>query len=519
MSMRTGLLCVRAYAVRALRLVEPQTQRIGTRNLRPSAGEVQLLRNFVSSLRLPVPFSDWALLKRAMTHPSWAMARAESHNKALEFLGDRVIGVAVSKAILGSSLSSGPVSSSSFRWPVDASAQELLDFSVDNATLSECARSIQLDTVLRRVLDRSGSSERGLDSALGDAFEALVGALYVSLGYEVASTFINRVVLAPDYITDANLALKLSPAHAIMRELRLLTGSLHPLNVEFRTLQRNYRQRHEPQFHVGVFVKDVCVGLGQGGSVRHAQEAAALGALESMDSPLGRQRTTHIDATTKRTGDSIATLRLLQSLGAVNFVRDDGMSAAQARSIVSKLRKDRLCGAPTSSYTRIWKKAHATDIVVGRVFVDERALGNALVESQAAPDEEAAIQLSRKMAEYLKAVGVYSPVERCIARTIGDRSIRLWAANDVTGRRNYSCRRSEVVALQLEYVALISNRSQRCSRAVRGGLKLSPSSGNQRMRRSADALSRAYGILVGLVLQEYGLERSQRLIRWTTEAT
>lgn len=134
--------------------------------------------------RLGYTFHNIELLRLAVTHPSVAHEQGPSieHNQRLEFLGDSVLGLVLTRELYLKypDFSEGPLTK--------ARAQM-----VNGKALAEQGRNIDLGEflILSRGEDSSGGRSR--ESALADAFEAVLGAIFLDGGFEAASEFILRV--------------------------------------------------------------------------------------------------------------------------------------------------------------------------------------------------------------------------------------------------------------------------------------------------------------------------------------
>ena len=128
-------------------------------------------------------FRDAGLLRLAMTHPSVAheQGRLVRHNQRLEFLGDAVLGLVLTRELYDKfpSVSEGPLTK--------ARAQM-----INRRTLAEQARQIRLQDHL--ILSRGEEANLGRNraSALADAFEALIGAIFLDGGFDEARAFVLR---------------------------------------------------------------------------------------------------------------------------------------------------------------------------------------------------------------------------------------------------------------------------------------------------------------------------------------
>lgn len=125
-------------------------------------------------------FKDESLLQLALTHPSVAHEQGATvqHNQRLEFLGDSVLGLALTQELYDKfpNVSEGPLTK--------ARAQM-----VNRKALAELGRRFDLGRhlVLSRGEETSGGRER--PSALADSFEAMIGAIFLDGGFEAARVF------------------------------------------------------------------------------------------------------------------------------------------------------------------------------------------------------------------------------------------------------------------------------------------------------------------------------------------
>jgi len=132
--------------------------------------------------RLGYQFRDESLLKLALTHPSIAHESGKKdiqHNQRLEFLGDSVLGLVLSRELYAKF-------PASYEGPLTKSRAKL----VNRKALAEHGRSLDLGAylILSRGEEASGGRER--PSALADGFEALLGAIFLDGGFEAARRFI-----------------------------------------------------------------------------------------------------------------------------------------------------------------------------------------------------------------------------------------------------------------------------------------------------------------------------------------
>lgn len=131
--------------------------------------------------RLGHRFDDPALLVEALTHPSLS-SETRSSNQRLEFLGDRVLNLAIAQAL--------------FEAYPDATEGDLApryNALVRKETCAEVARGIGLGDALRVGRGEMLKGGRKRDAGLGDAMEAVIAAVYLDAGYDTARALVIRL--------------------------------------------------------------------------------------------------------------------------------------------------------------------------------------------------------------------------------------------------------------------------------------------------------------------------------------
>lgn len=216
--------------------------------------------------RLGYTFRDAALLDRALTHPSLANERPDlkDANQRLEFLGDAVLQLVLSEEI--------------FRLYPSEREGELTNRRkklVEGRFLAELARELALDEHLR-VQSASPELARS-QSALADAFEALVAAVYLDAGYAAARETILR--LYGDLPTRLEKTLPADNPKGRLQELVQPKHGNHALRYE---VTKTSGEAHQREYQVEVYLLDRSLGTGSGPSKKLAEEAAALEALKTL---------------------------------------------------------------------------------------------------------------------------------------------------------------------------------------------------------------------------------------------
>lgn len=131
--------------------------------------------------RIGHAFTDPALLVRAVTHASMSSANRDD-NQRLEFLGDRVLGLVMAEALLGSDMQAS-----------EGQLAPRFNALVRKETCADVAREIDLGQVLKLGRSEMISGGRRKQALLGDAIEAVIAAVYQDGGFEAARALILRL--------------------------------------------------------------------------------------------------------------------------------------------------------------------------------------------------------------------------------------------------------------------------------------------------------------------------------------
>jgi ribonuclease III len=219
--------------------------------------------------RLGYTFRDDGLLRLALTHPSVAHESPGNtpHNQRLEFLGDSVLGLVLTRELYEKfpDFGEGPLTK--------ARAQM-----VNRRTLAGEARRLGIGEhlLVSRGEDASGGRDR--QSALADAFEALLGAIFLDGGYETARDFILRCFR--DAFGELTEIPNLENPKGELQELLQAKSPDAPLyEMTFAS-----GPDHDRLFECAVFHQGVELGRGRGKSKKEAEGQAALAALLKLRS-------------------------------------------------------------------------------------------------------------------------------------------------------------------------------------------------------------------------------------------
>lgn len=215
--------------------------------------------------RLGVQFNDEGLWTRALTHRSYAFeAGGLATNERLEFLGDAVLGLIVTRRIFDD-------------YPDDAEGRlaKLRAAAVNTQSLARIARRVGVGgaVLLGRGEEQSGGRDK--DSILADTLEAIIGAVYLDAGLATATDMVERLftpLLEDLRSRGASLDYKTS-----LQEL----AAARSLGVPDYLLTESGPE-HAKTFEAVVYVADREVGHGTGRSKKEAEQAAAEVAYEAL---------------------------------------------------------------------------------------------------------------------------------------------------------------------------------------------------------------------------------------------
>ena len=210
-------------------------------------------------------FKNKNLLVKSLTHPSFLLRSIDqiNNNQRLEFLGDAVIQLALTEALYG-------------KYP-NAREGELTKARSGYARgdyMAQIARRLKLDRyLLLKERDRNAGIGKK-DSALGDAFESVIGAVYLDSDWETARTLILKLYenLSESPIEKGVIQ---NPKGVLQEMIQPKLGN-NALRYE-TTAQEG--DPHERVFEVTVFCNDEKLGIGKGRNKKEAAEAAATKAI------------------------------------------------------------------------------------------------------------------------------------------------------------------------------------------------------------------------------------------------
>ena len=209
-----------------------------------------------------VKFKNTALLAEALTHKSFAMEQGGkvAFNERLEFLGDSVLSSAVAHYLFN-------------RYPdVDEGRlSQLKSMLVSRPSLTVWGRDIEIGRYLRLSDGENATGGRERDSIVGNAMEALLGAVYLEAGYEKTQKFIDKLLAKRKRLVTSDHKSRL-------QEWAQKKYKIPPSYV----VSRSYGPDHAKTFEINVAIANEVLGSGSGKSKKEAEQAAAKDALKKI---------------------------------------------------------------------------------------------------------------------------------------------------------------------------------------------------------------------------------------------
>ena len=215
--------------------------------------------------RIGYKFRNSLLLAEALTHPSLAHETQQHHfnNQRLEFLGDAILQLVITEYLF-----------QHFARAPEGQLTKLRSRLVSREALKEHAAALDLGHYLLMGRGEEASGGRARTSTLADAFEALIGAVYLDSDLDTARTFILTQAQA-DLAQIAEEPVDINPKG----QLQELLQSISPASPVYETISQSGPE-HEKTFIVQVIWEGNVLGKGTGRSKKQAETAAALQALE-----------------------------------------------------------------------------------------------------------------------------------------------------------------------------------------------------------------------------------------------
>jgi ribonuclease-3 len=216
--------------------------------------------------KLGFEYKNIDLLITALTHRSYVNEHRKSvsdHNERLEFLGDAVLELAVTDYLFHNFTEPEGILTS---WRASL---------VRTESISEAGQALGYEPLIRMSRGEKNGSARARHQILANAFEAVIGSIYLERGYNDADAFIQKHILSKldDILASGSWR---DPKSHLQEVSQRLEGQT-PL---YKVLEE-VGPDHDKVFTLGVYVGDKLMGKGSGPSKQTAQQQAARAALEA----------------------------------------------------------------------------------------------------------------------------------------------------------------------------------------------------------------------------------------------
>lgn len=215
---------------------------------------------------IDIKFNNRDLLKQALTHRSFLNENKKlkgGHNERLEFLGDAVLELVITRHLFDE-----------YPDKTEGDLTSIRSALVNATTCAEVAKKLEVNDYLLLSRGEAKDTGRARLYILANALEAIIGAIYLDGGYDLAKDFILKHV-AP--MTEKIVKEELwADAKSKFQEKAQDTEGVTPT---YKTTKETGPD-HDKKFTVGVFIRDEMIAEGSGDSKQDAEQSAARHALK-----------------------------------------------------------------------------------------------------------------------------------------------------------------------------------------------------------------------------------------------
>ncbi len=209
-------------------------------------------------------FKSNRLLEEALTHSS-AKKSSKANNERLEFLGDRVLGLVIAEELLRLNPNS-----------TEGQIATYYNYLVKKETCALIAKKIGLENLMTLGKSVTRTSSRKKDNILGNAMEALIGAIFLDAGFRVSKELVLKLWRKQiDIVRDIE-----AHAKTALQEILQSKGQEPPI---YRQISRTGPD-HDPNFCVEVLLNSGIKAVGNGSTKRMAETKAAEKILKKISS-------------------------------------------------------------------------------------------------------------------------------------------------------------------------------------------------------------------------------------------
>jgi ribonuclease-3 len=229
----------------------------------------KILRSFEK--KICYRFKDINILNCALTHPSFLhenQITGEEHYERMEFLGDSVLGLIVCRHIY-----------CEFPDYAEGALSDIKSHVVSEKHLANISKRMELGKYIRFGAGEARTGGRKKHSILANAFEAVLGAIFIDGGYDKAEKYLLK--FSRDDIV----------MHPPNRESSNFKGILQRYCQTYLNSDPNYRvigekgPSHSRRFEMEVWVGETRLGYGEGKSKKEAEQNAAADSVKYFESP------------------------------------------------------------------------------------------------------------------------------------------------------------------------------------------------------------------------------------------
>lgn len=222
--------------------------------------------------KIGLVFKDKSLLETVFIHRSYLNEHRGSgleHNERLEFLGDAVLELCVTEYLF-----------KKYNKP-EGEMTNWRSALVKGESLSDEAKKIGLNDLIKTSRGEAKNVGKARDLILANAFEALIGAIYLDQGYDAAYKFIEKQIIYKlgEILETGTFYDPKSKFQEMSQELLNITPTYE--------LTSESGPDHNKTFVMGAYLNEKKVGEGSGMSKQRAQTDAAKNALENWDNIIG----------------------------------------------------------------------------------------------------------------------------------------------------------------------------------------------------------------------------------------
>lgn len=214
--------------------------------------------------KLGFEFDDIQLLITALTHRSYVNEHRKSvseHNERLEFLGDAVLELVVTDFLFKNYDETEGILTS---WRASL---------VRTESIGAAGQALGYESLVRMSRGEKQGSDRARLQILANAFEAVIGAIYLEKGYEAAEAFISKHICSKLETILSEGSWRDSKSH--LQEVMQRADGVTPRYIVLDEVGPD----HDKIFTLGVYSADKLISKGTGSSKQAAQQEAAKAAL------------------------------------------------------------------------------------------------------------------------------------------------------------------------------------------------------------------------------------------------